>query len=168
MNKSTFTSAHLLAISILLFLLGSTTLLVVEAIKTAHVEESRQHLQNLTPSSETILLLNSQIENAKRKLPQLDPGPPPPWYTPGYYLEWTPRARLYGEAQETLFTLQRQKRELIETAKGRAEDTRKVWNFGIAPVLHLLLALSLGIVALRVLLRMFLSQGRFGWQQLER
>jgi hypothetical protein len=110
--------------------------------------------------------IDLQIESAKQSVSQLDPGPPPPWYTPRYYYDWSPKAKLYGEAQDKLNQLQKQKRKILEFGKAKQEEAKAVWNFGISPLLHLFLAWSLLMISLRMILRLALVRQKFGWVQL--
>ena len=149
-----------LFIALFLFFAG---LLIYHAWKTLRLDDSQQNIRQVMNVSEIITFLDAQIENANRKIKQLEPGPPPPWFYPSYYLDWLPRAKLYAEAQEILFQLERQKREIIQKGKQHTKQLGYVWNFGFAPILHLLLALTLLSVTLRWMLRIVLWKGLFGW-----
>jgi hypothetical protein len=117
-------------------------------------------------SREVIVMLDLQIENAKAKMKQLDPGPPPAWYKPSYYYDWLPRAEAYNQAQETLLALQKQKRILLEKGRERIAEAKQAWNVGLAPVLHLLFSITLILAGLRLMLRFALVRGMFGWLRL--
>src|SRR5262245_59808314 len=108
-------------------------------------------LQRMNPN-QAMQWLDLQIEDARKKMTSLDPGTPPPWYAPAYYYDWLPRARLYAEAHDALRGLQHQKRRLLEEGRIAAEHGRGLWNAGLAPLLHFALALSLGLLSLRLAL----------------
>jgi hypothetical protein len=115
---------------------------------------------------ELLQWIDLQIEASKQKVAQLDPGPAPPWYTPRYYYDWSPKAKLYGEAQDKLILLQKQKLKILEWGRAQKEEAKAVWNFGITPILHLLLAWTLLVVSLRMALRLALVRQKFGWVRL--
>lgn len=148
------------------FLLFSATFLAMHAWSLLQVRPIWSQMRQMGTPQDLVVWVDSQIAAAKEKVQRLDPGPPPPWYAPNYYYEWLPKERLYGEAQETLSRLQKQRREVMERGMAAGRNGRVVWNAGIAPVLHLLLAITLILASLRLCLRVMLIQRRFGWVRL--
>jgi hypothetical protein len=153
---------NLLALSLITVAIA----LFFNAWSVLRVEESSLDLNQMMPKTDLVHWIDLQIEGAKQKVANLDPGPPPPWYTPSYYLDWAPKAKLYNEAQDVLSRLQKQKRRLLEAGRERTQEARKVWNFGVAPVLHFFLAITIFTVSLRVMLRVALVKGMFRWVKL--
>jgi len=148
--------------------LFSGIFLIWHAWKISRVVQLTEEVQTSLSEREILSQLDLQIEHGKKRLQDLDPGPPPPWFYPSYYYDWLPRARLYSEAQETFQLLRKQKMELLESGKTQATRARSVWNFGIAPILHTLLAITLILTALRCMFRFALWKGLFSWVSLER
>jgi hypothetical protein len=134
----------------------------------SHVVELTAEIQQSLTPTEIISLIDLQIDHAKQRLHDLDPGPPPPWFYPSYYYDWLPKAKLYAEAQETLQLLRKQKMELISQGKTQFKQMRSFWNFGIAPILHTLLSITLILTALRCALRYALWRGLFPWRSIEK
>lgn len=149
-------------------LLSCSIVLIHHAWKNSKIGEASKTIQSQVQGSQVISLLNIQIEQAKLRVRDLDPGPPPPWFYPSYYYEWLPKERLYEEAQDVMLTLQAQRLQLIEHRSSSVSAAKKTWNFGIAPVLHFLLAIALITITLRVLLRYALWSEWFSWQQIEK
>jgi hypothetical protein len=149
------------------FFFGGVCLLI-HAWKTSHVIEITEDVQKSLSPSEIVSLIDLQIEHARQRLQDLDPGPPPPWFYPSYYYEWMPRARVYAEAQEALHALRKQKTEMVERGKTQLTQARSVWNFGISPIFHAILAFTLILAGFRAMLRFALWKGMFGWVSLEK
>jgi hypothetical protein len=147
-------------------LLGGVIVLV-HAWKISRVSTLTDEIQNSLKPVEILNLVDLQIEHTIQRLKDLDPGPPPPWYYPSYYYEWLPKARLFAEMQETLHSLRKQRHEIVERGKIQIEKGKTVWNFGIAPILHILLAVTLILTALRCILRFALWNGKFSWISIE-
>ncbi len=147
------------------FLIVAAGSLTRHAWNLLHVRPVVEEIRQAGTPADLIGWIDLQIEDAKRKVGQLDPGPPPPWYAPRYYYEWLPKERLYGEAQEALSRLQKQRRALLERGTAALNGTRVVWNAGIAPLLHLLLAGTLVLAGLRIGVRVMLIRRKFGWVQ---
>ncbi len=147
-------------------LIGAAVALSYHAWKIIRIVDTKSSIQQMLNPNDLILWLDLQIKSTKQKIKALEPGPPPSRFYPSYYFDWLPRAKLYEKTQETLFELQKQKREIIEKGRLRAVQAGKTWNIGIAPVLHILLAISLLPLSLRLFLRMVLVRGSFGWVKL--
>jgi hypothetical protein len=153
-------------ITILGFLLGGIFLLI-HAWTNSRVNDITEDIQQSLSPNEILALVDLQIEHTKQRLHELEPGAPPPWYYPSYYYEWLPKARLYAEAQEALQSLRKQRTQIVEQGKIQFTKAKSVWNFGVSPIFHLLLAITFILTALRCMLRFALWKGMFGWRCLE-
>jgi hypothetical protein len=154
-----------LVMVIIAVLLACTAAFTHHAWKTIRTPDLS--FSNTTLKGQELLQwIDLQIEASKQKVAQLDPGPAPPWYTARYYYDWSPKAKLYGEAQDKLILLQKQKLKMMEWGRTQKEEVKAVWNFGITPILHVLLAWTLLIVSVRMAFRLALIRQKFGWVQL--
>jgi hypothetical protein len=165
-SGSKFSPRAVLFLTIALVCFAGACWLGMDAIHQTRLSEARQNVKQVLQPPETLKNLDDKIQIAARKLKELEPGPPPAWYSPRYYYIWLPKAKVYEEAQHAYFELMEQKRQLVQEGRLRLERSRSVWNFGIAPILHLLLAFTLLIISSRWILRIALWQGWFGLSRL--
>ncbi len=140
--------------------------LVQQAWTEVRVRESAAEVQKAFDLSPMVAMLNLQMKQARQKLERLEPGPEPSWLHPLKHAEWEVKMKVYGEAHEALNDLLKQKRAVLGEAERQSGRVRMVWNGGIAPILHVLLAGTLLLLALRWGLRLALVNGVFGWTKL--
>ena len=160
-------ASGLITIILSLLILFTAGTFLFHGWKEIHIDEPTRFLhQTLNRTSDAVVALDLQIEVVKKKLQNLDPGPPPAWYSPSYYYDWLPRSKIYYETQETLFSLRKFKKSLETKSIEEVKQLGKVWNVGIAPILHFMLGISLLMLSMRMILRMALIQGMFRWTKL--
>lgn len=140
--------------------------LIRRAWHEVRLRESAAEIQKTWDLNPLIVGLNVQVTQARRRLERLDPGPEPSWIHPLKHAEWEVKRRIAGEAHEALNDLLKQKRAVMEEFQRQTERGRMIWNGGIAPILHVLLAGTLLVLALRWGLRLALINGYFDWNRL--
>jgi hypothetical protein len=151
---------------IIVGLVAAALAFVYQAWLSLKVRETTQSFEDLVQYDQMMSWVDLQMESTKLKLKHLDPGPAPAWYLPSYYVDWLPKQKAYEAMQESLVQLQNQKMKLVREGKLRVEKARGIWNYGIAPILHGLLAITLMITGLRLAFRVALIRGLFGWVRL--